>query len=149
MSMVVIDWTPDRAALQRFGRTVFLGFTIIGLAIWFFGGAFAATRESGSFVWGALPWFMGVSGAVWLVAAVFPAGARPIYLVWMAIGFVMGTIISTILLATIYWVLFGFIALCFRLRGRDRLRMKSAPADGEGWVKREGATPRERYLRHF
>ena len=149
MSMVRIDWSPDRDALGRFGRTVFVGFTIIGVAVWFWGGSFAATRDGDGVVWGALPWFVGLSALVWALAAWAPAAARPIYLVWMAVGFVMGTIISTVLLAAIYWILFGFIALCFRLRGRDRLRIRTAPAQDEGWVVRNGATPRERYQRQF
>ena len=33
MSMVRVDWNPDRAALRSFGRTVFIGFTIIGLGV--------------------------------------------------------------------------------------------------------------------
>jgi len=143
MSMVRIDWKPDDAALRSFGRTVFIGFTLIGLAVWFFGGSYDAG------VWGPLPWFMGISAAVWLLSIVAPVAARPIYLVWMSIGFVMGSIISTVLLAAIYWIMFGFVALCFRIRKRDRLKIKTAPRDGEGWVVRSGATPSERYRRQF
>jgi hypothetical protein len=143
MSMVKVDWNPDAAALGRFGRTVFIGFTLIGLAVWFFGGSYDAGA------WGPLPWFIGISAAVWLLAVAAPAAARPIYLVWMSVGFVMGTVISTILLAAIYWILFGFVALCFRIRGRDRLRIRSAPAEGKGWVDRSGPVARERYQRQF
>ena len=78
MSMVRIDWNPDAAAMRSFGRTVFIGFTIIGTAIWLFGGALAATRESETVVWGSLPWFVGISGAIWALAAALPAAARPI-----------------------------------------------------------------------
>jgi len=149
MSMVRVDWNPDHDALRRFGRTVFIGFALIGLAVWFFGGAFAATRESGALVWGPLPWFLGIPAAIWGLTLASPAAARPIYLVWMSVGFVMGTIISTILLAAIYWVLFGFVSLCFRIRGRDRLRIRTQPSAGNGWVERNGPTPRERYERQF
>jgi hypothetical protein len=149
MSMVKIDWNPNAAAMRGFGRTVFIGFTTIGVALWLFGGSLAETRESGSMVWGPLPGFVGISAAVWALAVLAPVAARPIYRIWMSIAFVMGTIISTTLLAAIYWILFGFIALCFRLRRRDRLKIGAAAGQEPGWTVRSGSTPRERYERQF
>ncbi len=67
----------------------------------------------------------------------------------MGIAFVMGTIISTILLALIYWVMFGFVSLCFRLMGRDRLHLKTPQAGSSNWVAHPGVPPKERYERQF
>ncbi|MHC4952606.1 MAG: hypothetical protein ACYTGZ_01855 [Planctomycetota bacterium] len=147
--MVRIDWSPDDAGYRRFGRTLFIGFSIIGLLVWAFGGSFAATRESGGIVWGPLPWFVLIPGAIMLLAWVAPRAAQPFYLAWMAVAFVMGTIISTVLLAAIYWILFGFVSLCFRLKGRDRLRIKPAAGGDSRWVNRGDTIPRERYERQF
>ena len=47
--------TDDDKALRAFGRTVFIGFTLIGIAVWFFGGSYDATRDSDALVWGPLP----------------------------------------------------------------------------------------------
>ncbi|MEM9194773.1 MAG: hypothetical protein AAGF12_36680 [Myxococcota bacterium] len=138
MSFVQIDWSPDEKAMRGFGRTLFIGFAIISAVLWWWKG------------WTAhFPWMLGVPAAIWALTFVSTKAARPFYLVWMGIALVMGTIISTILMAVIYWGLFGFISLCFRLRGRDRLHLKS-PTDGTSlWVTREAPPPAERYQRQF
>jgi len=98
---------------------------------------------------GHLPWFIGLSGAVYALPLFAPRASRPLYLVWMGIAFVMGTIISTILLALIYWILFGIVALCFRVFGRDRLRLNTSPPDATTWVPHAGVPAPERYERQF
>ena len=150
MSLVKIDWKPDDKAMRSFGRTLFIGFTIIGLAMWFFGGSYDATRAGDGIVWGPLPWFVLIPLGIWLLALVSPKAARPFYLVWMSVGFVMGTVISTILLAAIYWLLFGFVSLCFRLMGRDRLRLKPVEEGNTTWVDRgSDAIEAKRYEHQF
>jgi len=133
MSVVRIDWNPDRAGYRSFGRAVFIGFTLIGLFLWWRWGTA-----------GHLPWFIGIPAVVWALAAFAPRAARPLYLAWMGIAFVMGTIVSTILLAIIYWIVFGFVALCFRIGGRDRLRLKEPAAGASTWVAHGGVPARER-----
>ena len=123
MSIVKIDWNPDRAGYRKFGIAVFVGFTLLGALGWLFGGSLAATRESGHMVWGALPWLTLVPLAVLLLSLFAPRACRPLYMAWMGFAFVMGTVMSTILLAVIYWVLFGGVATLFRLRRRDRMAL--------------------------
>ena len=138
MSVVKIDWSPDVAGYRSFGRAVFIGFTLIGLFLWWTWGTA-----------GHLPWFIGISGAVYLLTLVAPQASRPLYLVWMGIAFVMGTIISTVMLALIYWIIFGFVAICFRLAGRDRLRLKPPASGASTWVAHPGVPAKERYERQF
>ena len=149
MSLVKIDWQPGDAGYRKFGITIFVGFTIIGALVWFLGGSFAATRDTGEMVWGPLPWFVLIPASVMVVALARPAWVRPFYLAWMSVGLVMGTIISTILLAVFYWVVFGSVALFFRLKGRDLLRLRKTKTDESLWTVRGEHTPRERYERQF
>ena len=148
MSLVRIDWNPDRAGYRKFGMAVFVGFTIIGVLAWLLGGSLAATRESGRLVWGPPPWFTLVPAAVLVLSLVAPRACRPLYVVWMGFAFVMGTVVSTVLLAVIYWVLFGSIATLFRLRRRDRLVLRE-PASGASTWAEAAASPREQYERQF
>jgi hypothetical protein len=148
MSLVNIDWNPDRKATRKFGITVFVGFTILGAALWLLGGKLGLSREAGRMIWGSLPWFVLLPVPVMLLALLWPRGARPFYWVWMGIAFVMGTVMSTILMAVTYWVVFGTIATIFRLRRRDRLVLRD-PGGGSLWVETAGAPPRERYERQF
>ncbi|MFI5403186.1 MAG: SxtJ family membrane protein [Planctomycetota bacterium] len=149
MSLVKIDWRPDRAGYRKFGVAVFVGFTIIGALVWLFGGSLAATREAGRLVWGPLPWFTIPTAAILALSIVAPRACRPFYIAWMAIAFVMGTVISNLLLAVIYWILFGGIAALFRLRGRDGLLLKKPAAGSSTWTTTSDASSRERYQRQF
>ena len=149
MSVVKIDWTPDKAGYRKFGIAVFVGFTIIGALIWLFGGSFRATRETGSFVWGSLPWFTLIPLAVLALTLVAPRACRPLYLVWMGFAFVMGTVVSTILMAVIYWVVFGGIATIFRLKKRDRMALREPAAGASVWMEVAAAPAREQYERQF
>lgn len=149
MSLVKIDWSPDRAGYRKFGVAVFVGFTIIGALVWLFGGSLAATREAGRLVWGPLPWFTIPTAAILVLSMVAPRACRPFYIAWMAIAFVMGTVMSNLLLAFIYWVLFGAIAALFRLRGRDSLLLRKPAAGSSTWTAASVASSRERYQRQF
>ncbi len=148
MSLVRIDWNPDRKGYRKFGIAVFVGFTAIGALTWLLGGSLALTRESGRFVWGPLPWFTLIPAAVLVLSLVAPRACRPLYVVWMGIAFVMGTVVSTILLSVIYWFLFGAIATMFRLRRRDKLALREPAGAASTW--REAAVAsREQYERQF
>jgi hypothetical protein len=148
MSLVRIDWNPDRKGYRKFGVAVFVGFSLIGALVWLLGGSLAATRETGRMVWGPLPWFTLVPAAVLLLSLVAPRACRPLYVAWMGIAFVMGTIVSNVLLAAIYWGLFGLIATIFRLRRRDRLVLRE-PALPSVWTEAAPVPARERYERQF
>jgi len=149
MSVVKIDWNPDRAGYRKFGIAVFVGFTLIGALSWLVGGSLAATRESGHMVWGPLPWFTLIPFGVLLLSFFAPRACRPLYLAWMGFAFVMGTVISTILLAVIYWIVFGAIASLFRLRRRDRMALREPAGGATIWTEVTAAPPRERYERQF
>ncbi|HEX5138911.1 MAG TPA: SxtJ family membrane protein [Planctomycetota bacterium] len=148
MSLVKIDWNPDRVGYRKFGVAVFVGFSLIGALSWLAGGSLAATRATGHMVWGPLPFFTLVPAAVLLLSIVAPRACRPLYMAWMAAAFVMGTIMSNVLLAFIYWVLFGAIATIFRLRRRDRLVLRD-PLGASIWSEAGTVAEKDRYVRQF
>jgi len=148
MSLVRIDWNPDRAGYRKFGTAVFVGFTLLGALAWLLGGSLAATRATGSMVWGPLPWFTLVPAGVLLLSVLAPRACRPLYIAWMGVAFVMGTLVSNVLLAVIYWVLFGAIAAIFRLRRRDRLVLRE-PLGASTWADAAVVGARDRYERQF
>jgi hypothetical protein len=149
MSLVKIDWNPDRKGYRKFGVAVFVGFTLIGSLIWLLGGSLAATRETGSLVWGPLPWFTLIPLGVLVLSLVAPRACRPLYLAWMGFAFVMGTVVSTVLLAVIYWILFGGIATLFRLFRRDRMGLREPAKGATTWAPVASTPVRETYQRQF
>lgn len=98
--------------MVQFGVTILIGFTIIGAV-------FAVT---GRFLIGAA--MGGAAGAVCVLSILAPRAARPIYWLWMGMGFVMGTIMSRLILLAIFYAVLTPLAMVFRLMKRDALGLK-------------------------
>ncbi len=95
MSLIEINWNPNVRELRKFGLTMIAGFAVIGLIL-----QFAMKAPSAAYVaygFGAVLGALGLSGTT-----VGKWGYRA----WMGIAFVMGNIVSRILLAVIYFGLF-------------------------------------------
>ena len=112
MSMVQINWKPDSTELRKFGVSMIVGFAIIGGVLYWRDHVSVAY---GCFVFGAVSGLLGLTGT---------RAALPIYVAWMAVAFVMGNIVSRLLLALVYYGLFTPMGLAMRLGGRDALRLK-------------------------
>ena len=114
MSMVQINWKPDSTELRKFGVSMIVGFAIIGGVLYWRDHTSVAY---GCFAFGAVSGFLGLTGT---------RAALPIYVAWMAVAFVMGNIVSRLLLALVYYGLFTPMGLAMRLGGRDTLQLKRA-----------------------
>jgi hypothetical protein len=123
---------PSPQTLRYFGL-------IFGIFLWLI-----------SSFWSA-QWFhpVGIAGIfVATVGLVFPVALKPLYGPWLKFGAVLGKINITIILAIIYYLIFTPIALFFKLKGRDRLKMaRGAPSYWEIYDKQP--TTLERYRRLF
>ena len=115
MSLVQIDWKPDGPALRRFGRTVIIGSLLIAAVFhWGRGWTTAALVLAGA---GVVVGGLGLTGSV---------AARPGYLAWMGIAFVMGNIVSRVVMAVVYYLVVTPLGLVMRMVGRDRLALGAA-----------------------
>ncbi len=112
MSIVQIDWHPDGPALRRFGRTVIIGSLLIAAGLQWGKGWTSAARVLA--VVGVVIGGLGLTGT---------SVARPGYLAWMGIAFVMGNIVSRVVLAVVYYLVLTPVGLLMRLVGRDRLAL--------------------------
>ncbi len=113
MGLVNINWKPSDKELKSFGRSLVIGFGLIGLVIFFFFG------------------HVNTSVALWTIGvlAVFfsyflPKLAMVIYYPWMGVAMIMGTLISTLIVGFIYYGLLTPVGLFFKLTGRDPLSRK-------------------------
>lgn len=112
-SLVSISWKPSEKELKAFGRSLLIGFSIIGLVLYFY---FELPNTAvGIFALGVLAFFLSYFS---------PRLAMIIYYPWMGISMVMGTIVSTLIVAFIYFVLLTPVGLLFKLIGRDPLSRK-------------------------
>ena len=142
MSLVSINWQPGKKELKSFGWAMLVGFALIGGVLhlgWF---PFKTAHPTAALVC----WSFGtISGVLGL------AGTRavlPIYWAWMGIAFVMGNIISRILLALVYYLVVTPIGLLMRCTGRDLLHLKRQ-AEDTYWVDVTYRTDKNAYERQF
>jgi len=139
MSLVNINFKPDAKELRQFGKTMIVGFSIFALI---------------AFFWFHKPGFaigLALFGLLSYVLSFFGKAAMIVYIPWMAIGFVMGTIVSNVILMLLYFGMITPIAIVFKLMGRDPMQRSLEPTASTYWsdaVDRDSQTI-EDYKRQF
>lgn len=125
--MVEINWNPAPRELRRWAVTVAAALGAVGLLFRFvLPGIFPAGQAMAPFMW--------AFGALALVTA--GTGSRiglPAYRAWMGFAWATGTVVGTLALAFVFFVVITPLGLAARIAGRDRLRLR-APGDASGWV---------------
>ncbi|MBI4060856.1 MAG: hypothetical protein HY403_05440 [Elusimicrobia bacterium] len=135
MSMLRVDWNPSPAKLREFGG----GLIVFGLLL---GGlALSRGRPHGL-------WLVAAGLALGLIVLAAPAAGRLIYKAWMGVAFVIGGAVSLLILGGLYYGLLTPLALFFRVRGRDALRLKK-PALPTYWLPLETPRDKKSYERLF
>lgn len=99
-----VNWNPSRKDLFYFGLVILIGFGVIGFVFR-----------------GVSTWLWSVAAAVFILSAVLPAAAKPLYFIWMAIGLVIGFVMSRIVMTIIFYLVLTPVSLVFKLKGRDEL----------------------------
>ena len=75
----------------------------------------------------------GLAAACPLLGYVFPPALRLIYIVMMAVALPIGMLISTTLLALLFFLMFTPLAVWFRLRRRDELKRRWDAESASYW----------------
>ncbi len=138
MSLVPINWRPDRKTLAEFSEfgMFFLGMVAAPLA-YFRGHATLA----------ALFWVAAVLGR--LVGLVRPAWLRPVFLGLTLATWPIGWVVSNLALGLLYYAVITPIGLAIRLAGRDLLARKLDRAAETYWEPYNPDRGMDRYLRQF
>jgi hypothetical protein len=137
VALVQIDWRPDAPEMRKFGVVVLIGMGIIGALFQFWAGA----PQVALGCW--------IAGAILGVPAL--TGTRiglPGYWLWMGIAFVMGNIMSRVLLVGIYFLVVTPIGLLRRAFGGDALGLKTPNGDSH-WIDVKGDSGSTGYERQF
>ncbi len=118
MPLVEISWHPDTKALRKFGIVVIIGLGLIGLAFQFYWNRSEAATS------------LYIAGLVLgLPALTGTFIGLPGYWLWMGIAFVLGNIMSRVMLTLVYYLLFLPTGLIRRSLGNDRLMLRKRPGD--------------------
>ncbi|MHC4870874.1 MAG: SxtJ family membrane protein [Planctomycetota bacterium] len=136
MSLVNINWNPDKNELKKFGIAMLVGFGIIGLCFFLFKRA-----DTAYYCWafGVVAGLLGLSQT---------KAALPVYLVWMAVAFIMGNIISRVLVVLFYYLMITPIGLIMRVIGRDKLHLKKRDTESY-WSELHLSHDKDRFERQF
>jgi len=99
----------------------------------------------------AAPYLLAIAGLFLLLGILFPKILRWPYALWMAFAFVLGQIVTTIILTLLFFLVMTPMGLLMRLLGKDLLqkRWKKVKASSY-WMQREDYTvEKDRLLRPY
>ena len=123
--------TGDRD-LRKFGLMVGGVFTLLGVIV--------LLRHKVHY-----PYFLWPGVVLVAFGAIFPRALKYIYLAWMSVGFVLGFVISHLILGLFFFLVITPIGLLARLFGKDFLSLKLDRAAKSYWIPRDkkAKTPTE------
>ena len=115
---------PTTVDLRKFGWVVGAAFLLIG--------AFVMWRGHD---WGRF--LMWVGGPLVVLGTVVPQILRPIYYGWMSFAFVLGSIMTRVILTVFFFLVLLPVGLFFKLIGRDALHRKIDREAPSYWIEKE------------
>ncbi len=139
MSLVEIDWNPNRKELRKFSTVALIASGLIALLLCVIKGL--------AVQWGAIIFAVGI--IVFLSSFVCLKITRIIYLGLILVTLPIGYVVSFILLAAFYFLLLTPLGLFFRLIGRDPLCRKFDPNAKSYWSIRKPPKNLSRYFQQF
>ena len=139
MSLIEINWNPDRRELRKFGLIALFVLGIAGVILRFIFGVAAMP----ALVVAAFGLF------IFIVTLVSARAARAIYLGLTFAALPIGLVISVILMAAFYFLILTPVGLVFKIMGRDPLLRRFEPGASTYWCKRRNADDPERYFHQF
>ena len=139
MALMDVDWNPPSRQLRQFAGIFSVFFP--GLAVYLY-----LRHGVGLPTCAAIGSIAVVIGGAGLIR---PPLIRPVYVAMMALALPIGMVISTVLLAVLYYLVLTPIGLALRLSGKDRIEKRGDPQAGSYWVRRKQPESMERYFRQY
>ncbi len=138
MALIEIKRDPSKRELAWFGAIFAMFFAIVGgLVRWKFG-----APQAGTVIW------LTAAGLT-LLYYVLPPLRRPLYLGWMYVAFPIGWVVSHVVLAIVYYLVFTGTSLIMRLLGRDAMQRRFDSDAQTYWIEHRPGEDRARYFRQF
>lgn len=98
---------------------------------------------------GAATYALGAAGGVLgLLGLTAPMLLRPVFTAWMAAAFPIGWVVSRVVLAALYYLVFTPIAIVFKVIGRDPLHRRK-PATSSYWLPKPAPSDPSQYFKQF
>lgn len=122
--------------LRNFGLTFFVVLNVIAGCVYL----------KGSSSW---PWVIAVSGLFLALGLLFPYLLKDFYKLWMGLAFLLGWIVTRVVLTLTFFLIFTPMAFLLRILGKDVLDAKINKNAGTYWRKHEPVSDRSRYLKQY
>jgi hypothetical protein len=134
--VISIQWHPERKQLRQFAGIWFPAFC--ALVGWLVG------SRTGQWQGVQIGW--GICGLIAVAGFFYPPAMRPVFVGLILLTYPIGWVVSHLLLAAIFYLLFLPIGLVLRMTGHDPLQLKP-PAGNSLWKTPAGKTDPASYLR--
>jgi hypothetical protein len=131
-----ISFDPSKRTLRQFAG---LWLIFLAFAAWVQGSA----RPTAAIILAVLAVAIGIPGLV------MPRLVRFIYVAAMILTFPIGWLVSKVMLACMFFLVFTPVGILFRLIGRDLLKLRRQPATATYWVPKEISSDPRSYFRPF
>ena len=145
--IVDTNWKPTDRVLRQFGFIALAAFGVLAGSAWaerlIFSGGLGSNRIYVASILAAL--------AVFSLAAslTLPRANLPLYLGLTLLSYPVGIVLSYVIMALLFYVVFAPIAIVMRLAGRDPLHRKADRAAASYWVTVESRRETKSYFRQF
>jgi hypothetical protein len=126
----------DKKTLRNFGLLFFVVLSVIG--------GFSSWKGSSNW-----PWFMGGSGLFLALGLFLPFILKPFYKAWMALAFLLGLIMTRVILTLSFFLIFTPMGFMLRVLGKDLLDEKIDGSSSTYWHKHEVNSDKSRYLKQY
>ena len=83
------------------------------------------------------PYFVWPGAALVLFGAIFPRALKYVYIAWMSVAFVLGFVVSHVILTLFFFLVITPIGLVARLFGKDFLSLKLDRHAASYWIRRD------------
>ena len=139
MSLVEINWNPDKKELRKFGLIALVVLGVVGIVLRFLFG-----------VAGIVALAAPAAGlCIFVISLASAKATRFIYLGLTFAGLPIGFVISVLLMAAFYFLVLTPIGLLFKMMGRDVLQRRFEPDSPTYWSPRSQSGDKERYFHQF
>jgi len=136
ISIQINDLDTSPKEIKKFGLVIMVALTIIAAIIYF---------NSRDLI--ILAWLLG-SGIILLVFAfLLPKVLVPIYKIWMSFAFILGSIISRVILTILFYFIITPIGITIKILGKDILSLKIEREKESYWIKKEITTDQKEQIR--
>lgn len=139
MSMITMNWRPNRDELRSFGDVSLAMLTVIALLLCWWRGMAAQT--------GLIVCAAGL--VIYVLSRISAKLVKPIYIVLQLATLPIGWVMSYLVMGVFYYVVLTPVGLVFRLLGRDALRLKYDGKAATYWLDHRPSDSIKRYFNQF